>query len=441
MKKGWKIGIGVVAASVIVIVLGVIIAVAGKSDQRNEALKAIQNFFEVSKENELNRYLEYCSFEDMFYEKDTQVSGTFYTDIAKMTVQADLEGTIDKSGKMVKVLGDVGLGGMPFAEFDVYSDDTNLYLDSEIFQDKLLKFNYTENLDQLGKEYGISHRNVTILQKGYISLFQMAVSRSKYEKIEELLKNDKLKEDLLQIYENMTAERQENPDQVAGGYLYQVNFPAEDMKLFLQDMSVVYPEFEQDGYLNLVNKLVSTEKGMEITVLVNADGATTELSIDNVESGYEMLLKRNELEKEDNSGFESQFCMTVMKDGAGIINGEILFEYSATDGAFVLEAREDITGINVSASGTMDADSKKEKFIVNIAEMKIFRGKHDVDLKADIEIAFGDYTAELPKKSELDLIYGDIQELQKAETQLWEEIDSIAGTEIRQFLNSIGFSF
>ena len=45
MKKGWKIGIGVVAASVIVIVLGVIIAVAGKSDQRNEALKAIQNFF------------------------------------------------------------------------------------------------------------------------------------------------------------------------------------------------------------------------------------------------------------------------------------------------------------------------------------------------------------------------------------------------------------
>lgn len=438
MKKGWKIGVGV--AVVAVIALGVS-AVAGKMDRRNDALKAIQNFFEVTKENELNQYLEYCSFEDLFFEKDVKIAGTFYTDIAKLTVQTDLEGIIDKSGKKVQVLGDVGLGGMPFAEFDGYSDDTNLYLDSEIFQDKMLKFNYTENLEEIGKTYGISHRNITMLQKGYISLFQMAVSQSKYEKIEEILKNDRLKEDLLQIYDTMTVERQENPDELAGGYLYQVNLPAAEVKLFLQDMASEYPEFEQDGYLNLVNKLVSEEKGVEISVLVNKAGATTEFSMDNAESGYEIILKRNEQKKENASGFESQFDMTVMKDGAGVLNGEILFDYVAADGAFELQAREDITGINVTAAGTMKADRKNEKFTIDIAEMKIARGEHDVDLKANIVATFGDFTVELPKKEEVDVIHGEQQKLQETQNLFWQEIESIAGSEIRQFLSSIGINY
>lgn len=371
MKKGWKIGI--CAAIAAVIVLGVIAAIAaGKMDRRKEALKAIQNFFEVTKENELNQYLDYCSFEKLFFDKDMQVSGTVYTDISKYTVQADLKGIIDKSGKKVQISGDAGLGGMPFVEFDMYSDDKNLYLESEKLPQKSLKFDYTGNLDELGKTYGISHRNLTILQKGYTLLFQTAVAHNKYEIIEKILEDNKLNEDWSQMYDAMTVERQENPDEQSGGYLYHINFRADELNVL---------------------------KDMEITVFVNKSGISTQICADDKESGYEIILKRDGQEKENESGFENQFCMTVMKDGAGIVNGEIVFDYTALDGSFELQAREDISGMNVTAAGTMKPDSKNQKFIINVPEIKIAYGEHKVKLKANMVASFGDFTVELPENT------------------------------------------
>lgn len=371
MKKGWKIGI--CAAIAAVIVLGVIAAIAaGKMDRRKEALKAIQNFFEVTKENELNQYLDYCSFEKLFFDKDMQVSGTVYTDISKYTVQADLKGIIDKSGKKVQISGDAGLGGMPFVEFDMYSDDKNLYLESEKLPQKSLKFDYTGNLDELGKTYGISHRNLTILQKGYTLLFQTAVAHNKYEIIEKILEDNKLNEDWSQMYDAMTVERQENPDEQSGGYLYHINFRADELNVL---------------------------KDMEITVFVNKSGISTQICADDKESGYEIILKRDGQEKENESGFENQFCMTVMKDGAGIVNGEIVFDYTALDGSFELQAREDISGMNVTAAGTMKPDSKNQKCIINVPEIKIAYGEHKVKLKANMVASFGDFTVELPENT------------------------------------------
>lgn len=371
MKKGWKIGI--CAAIAAVIMLGVIAVIAaGKMDRRKEALKAIQNFFEVTKENELNQYLDYCSFEKLFFDKDMQVSGTVYTDISKYTVQADLKGIIDKSGKKVQISGDAGLGGMPFVEFDMYSDDKNLYLESEKLPQKSLKFDYTGNLDELGKTYGISHRNLTILQKGYTLLFQTAVAHNKYEIIEKILENNKLNEDWSQMYDAMTVERQENPDEQSGGYLYHINFRADELNVL---------------------------KDMEITVFVNKSGVSTQICADDKESGYEIILKRDGQEKENESGFENQFCMTVMKDGAGIVNGEIVFDYTASDGSFELQAREGISGMNVTAAGTMKPDSKNQKCIINVPEIKIAYGEHKVKLKANMVASFGDFTVELPENT------------------------------------------
>lgn len=371
MKKGWKIGI--CAAIAAVIVLGVIAVIAaGKMDRRKEALKAIQNFFEVSKENEWNQYLDYCRFEELFFDKDVQVSGTFYTDISKYTVQADLNGIIDKSGKKVQISGDAGLGGIPFAEFDMYSDDKNLYLESEKLPQKSLKFDYTGNLDEVGKTYGISHRNLIILQKGYTLLFQTAVAQNKYEIIEKLLEENKLDVDWSQMYEAMTVERQENPDEQTGGYLYHINFQSEEQKVL---------------------------KDIEITVITNKDGVSIQFGAYDKESGYEIILKRNGQEKEDESGFENQFCMTVMKDGAGIVNGEIVFDYTTSDGSFELQAREEISGMNVTAAGTMKPDSKNQKFIINVPEIKIAYGEHKVKLKANMVTSFGDFTVELPENT------------------------------------------
>ena len=440
MRKVWKVGIGIGVVFVTLIAF-LVNAVAGKMDRRNEALNAMQNFFEVAKGNELNQYLDYCKLEQLFYEKDVKVQGSFYTDIAKLTIQTDLEGIIDKAANKVQVLGDVGLGGMPFAEFDAYSDECNLYVDSEIFQDKMLKLDYTQDLYKQGEAYGISRRYVTMLQKGYITLFQMAVSQSKYEKIERIMEDDCLKEDLLQIYDVMQVERQENEDELVGGYVYQINIPAKEVTHFLNDMANVYPKFDKDGYKNLVGKLVSSKNGVNITLFVDKNGDTISVSAANEESGYEVVLKRNELEKENSLGFESQFGVMVSKNEIGILNLEMVFDYDMTDSSFELKAKEDVTGMNVSAKGNVKTDIKKERIVIDIAEMKMAYGNHDVDLKANFVITFGDYEIEIPNKKKVDVINGTLEELCEVQNLFWQEMECIAGDEIRQFLSSVGVNY
>lgn len=438
MKKGWKI---IIAAAVIVVVAIVVVAVAGKNDKRMEALKGMQSFFQVSKESEFNHYLDYCSFEDMFYKKDMQVSASLYTDIARITAKAEMEGTVDKSGSMVKMTGNVGLGGIPFSEFDLYSDDTNLYLVSEVFKDKILKLNYTEDLYDVGSKYGISRQDMTILQKGYIQLFQMAVSQSKHEKSHELLKKKQLSKDLLQIYNHMKVEKQENPDQLQGGYVYLVNLPAEDVKLFLQDLCMEYPEFEQNGYLDIVNKFVSDEKGVEITEVINEEGFTSKLSVENAESGYELTLGRSEQEKEEQSGFESSFSVTVTKEGKGLLNGEITFDYSDTDGTFQIEAREDHSRVSAVVSGMVNTDSKKGKITINTGEIQVKLGNKNFELYGNTEIVFGDYSLQLPEGTEVDVIHGTPEELQEVKADFLQNLKGIVGSAFKQFLGFVGLNF
>ncbi len=438
MKKGWKIIIATMAVAVITIV---VVAVAGKADKRVEALRGMQHFFEVSTESQMNQYLDYCRFEDMFYEKDMQLSGELYSDIAKFTVKAEVEGTIDKSNRMVKMAGNAGLGGMPFVEMELYSDDTNVYLASELFQDKLLKLNYTENLYEVGSNYGINRRNMIILQKGYIELFRMAVSQSKYEKLEELLNKKQLSKDLVQIYDHMKVEKQDNTDTQAGGYIYQVNFRAEDIKLFLQDLAAEYPEFESNGYSDIVNKFVSEEKGVEITEIVDGNGFTSELSVENVENGYELVLKRNEQEKEDNSGFESSFSTTVTKDGNGILNGEIVLDYSDADKAFQLTAREDITGISAIVSGLITTDKKEGKISIDTGKVQMEFRNANIEMYGNTEIVFGDYTVELPEGKQVDVLHGEAKELQEVKAEILHHLKGMVGSAFRQFLGSIGLNF
>lgn len=438
MKKGWKI---IIAAAVIVVLVIVVVAVAGKNDKRVEALKGMQSFFQVSKESQFNHYLDYCSFEDMFYKKDMQVSASLYTDIARITAKAEMEGIVDKSGRMVKMAGNVGLGGIPFSEFDLYSDDTNLYLVSEVFKDKILKLNYTEDFYDVGSRYGISRQEMTILQKGYIQLFQMAVSQSKHEKSQQLLKKKQLSKDLMQIYDHMKVEKQENPDELQGGYVYLINLPAEDVKLFLQDLCMEYPEFEDKGYLDIVNKFVSDEKGVEITEIINEEGFTSELSMENAESGYELTLKRSEQEKDEQSGFESSFSMTVAKEGKGLLNGEIIFDYSDTDTTFQIQVREDHSRISAVISGMVDTDSKKGKITINTSEIQVEWGNKNFELYGNTEIVFGDYSIQLPEGTEIDVIHGTAEELQEVKADFLQNLKGIVGSAFRQFLGLGGISF
>lgn len=438
MKKGWKIIIATAAVAVIAVV---VVAVAGKTDKRIEALKGIQHFFEVSRESRLNQYLDYCSFEEMFYKKDMQLSGELFSDIASITVKGEIEGTVDKSNKMVKMAGNVGLGGMPFSEIDVYSDDTNLYLVADMFRDKLLKLNYTDDLYDVGSRHGINRRNMMILQKGYMELFQMSVSQNKYEKIEEMLKKKQLSKDLLRIYDHMKVEKQENTDILAGGSIYKVNFQAEDIKLFLQDLAIEYPEFESNGYLDIVNKFVSEQKGVEITEIVDATGFTSEISVENAESGYQLVLKRSEQEKEDKSGFECSFSAAVTNDGNGILNGEITFDYSDTDKTFQLTAREDSTRISTVVSGMVTIDKKGGRIAIDTGEIQAGFRNEDVEMYGNAEIVFGDCTVELPEGKQVDVLHGEPEELQEVKTEILQELKGIVGSAFRQFLSSLGFNF
>lgn len=440
MKKGWKIVIAAAVITVIAVVV-VVAAVAGKTDKRREALKGIQDFFEVSKGSQLNQYLDYCSFEDMFYEKDMRLSGEFYSDIASITVKAEAEGIIDKSEKMVKMTGNAGLGGIPFAEMDIYSDDMNLYFVSDMFQDKLLKLDYTEDLYDVGSSYGINRRNMTVLQKGYMELFQMSVSQNKYEKVEELLKKKQLKKDLLQIYDHIKVEKQENTDNLAGGYIYRVNFRAEDVKLFLQDLCIEYPEFEDKGYLELVNKFVSEQKGVEITEIVDETGFINEISVENAESGYQLVLKRSEQEKENKSGFECSFSAALTNNGNGILNGEITFDYSDTDKTFQLTAREDSAGISAVVSGMITIDKKDGRIAINTGEIQVGFRNASIEMYGNTEIVFGDYTVELPEGKQIDVLHGEPEELQEVKSEIIQKLKGIAGSAFRQFLSSLTLNF
>lgn len=438
MKKSWKI---IIAVAIIAVLGIVVVVVAGKKDKRMEALKGMQNFFQVSTESGFNQYLDYSSFADMFYKKDVQVSGSLYTDIARITVKTEVEGTVDKSGKMVKMAGNVGLGGIPFSEFDVYSDDTNLYFVSETFQNKLLKLNYTEDLSDVGSKYGISPQRMTMLQKGYIEMFQLAVSQGQHEKSEELLKKKQLGKDLIQIYNHMKVEKQENPDELEGGYIYLVNLPAVDVKRFLQDLCLEYPEFEENGYLDIVNKFVSDEQGVEIIEVIDKEGFTSKISVENTEGGYEITLRRSEQEKDGQQGFESSFSVTVTKDGSGLLNGEFAFDYSDTDGTFKIEAREDQFGVSTVISGMVNADSKNGLISINNGQIRVECDDRNIEIYGNAEIAFGDYTVELPQGTEVDVIHGTPQELQEVKLDFLQSLKGVVGSAFKQFFGFVGFKF
>ena len=438
MKKGWKIGIG---AAVIGVTAVVVAAAFQNSDKRVEAWKGMQHFFEVNKASELNQYLDYCSFEDMFYKKDMQVSGDLYAEVGKITVKSSMEGTIDKSHRMVKLYSDVGVGGIPFAEFDLYSDDTNLYLSSEIFKDKMLTLDYKQDLYEVGCRYGISHRNMTMLQKGYTGLFQMAVSQSKNEWVEELLKNKQLRKDLLQIYKHMKVEKQENPDKSVGGYLYHINLKAEDVRIFLNDLCVEYPKIQENGYLDLANLFVSEERGVEITEIVNDEGFTSELSLENSESGWQITGKRREQEREGQSGFESSFGIIVRKDGNGIVNGEINLDYSAAAQTFQLSVKEDITKVSAKMSGIINADSKKGMISIDTQEIQMNCGNREMKLYGNTQIVFADYELQLPEETQVDVIHADAQELSEIKSEFLQGLKGIVGSAFKQFLGKLRFNF
>lgn len=437
MKKGWKI---MIVAVVIAVAAIVVVVVAGKTDKRLEALKGMQHFFEVRTESSMNQYLDYCYFEDLFYKKDMQLSGELYSDIGKLTVKTEVAGAIDKSNKMIEMTGNAGLGGIPFAQMELYSDDTNIYFASELFPDKLLKLDYTQDIYELGNRFGMNRKNTFILQKGYIELFRMAVSNNKYEKVEELLKKKQLREDLFQLYDHMKVQKQDNTETLAGGYIYQINFRRQDIEVFLQDLAIEYPEFEKGEYLNIVDKFVSEQKGIEITEIVDANGFTREISVKNAESGYELVLRRSEQEKEEKTGFESTFSATVTNDGNAILNGEIRLDYSDTDKKFELTVREDETRISAVLSGMIDRDRKSGRVSIDTAQLQVQFRNWNAQMYGNTEIVFKDCNVELPQGKQIDVLHGEREELQEVKLEILHNLKGVVGSAFRQFLSSLGFN-
>ena len=305
----------------------------------------------------------------------------------------------------------------------------------------MLTLDYKQDLYEVGCRYGISHRNMTMLQKGYTGLFQMAVSQSKNEWVEELLKNKQLRKDLLQIYKHMKVEKQENPDKSVGGYLYHINLKAEDVRIFLNDLCVEYPKIQENGYLDLANLFVSEERGVEITEIVNDEGFTSELSLENSESGWQITGKRREQEREGQSGFESSFGIIVRKDGNGIVNGEINLDYSAAAQTFQLSVKEDITKVSAKMSGIINADSKKGMISIDTQEIQMNCGNREMKLYGNTQIVFADYELQLPEETQVDVIHADAQELSEIKSEFLQGLKGIVGSAFKQFLGKLRFNF
>ena len=438
MKKSQRIGISIgVGVCVFAVLTGIV--TAGKKDDKKAALESLQDFFTITEESPVNNYLGISDLQEMFYEKDMSITGEFYTDVAGNTVKIGAEGIVDKTDRRIMANLDVGLGGMPFAAVLGYSDDTSVSAVSEMFQNRVLKLDYKENLYDLGAQAGIGRRNVMMAQKAYIEVFEHFVSSSPYERWKEILKNKEVKNSLLEIYDTMEVELSKNTE-TEEGFAYYIQLKAPEVKAFLETAAREFPELEEQGYIGIIEKFVSEENGIEILELVNTERKTTEVKIFNTDTGYEMTFQRNEQEKGGQNGFDSAAGVTIIHGEDVILDAELLCSYNAEESYLEVKGKELQNQIEVSLAGKLLIDQKKDEISMDIQELTAIWKERDITISGQTELTFGEYEVTIPEGEEFDLLEKDVQELNQLGEDILKEVQSILGSEkYHQLLNKLGF--
>lgn len=438
MKKSQRIGISIgVGVCVFAVLTGIV--TAGKKDDKKAALESLQDFFTITEESQVNNYLGIGDLQEMFYEKDMSITGEFYTDVAGNTVKIGAEGIVDKTDRRIMANLDVGLGGMPFAAVLGYSDDTSVSAVSEMFQNRVLKLDYKENLYDLGAQAGIGRRNVMMAQKAYIEVFEHFVSSSPYERWKEILKNKEVKNSLLEIYDTMEVELSKNTE-TEEGFAYYIQLKAPEVKAFLETAAGEFPELEEQGYIGIIEKFVSEENGIEILELVNTERKTTEVKIFNTDTGYEMTFQRNEQEKGGQNGFDSAAGVTIIHGEDVILDAELLCSYNAEESYLEVKGKELQNQIEVSLAGKLLIDQKKDEISMDIQELTAIWKERDITISGQTELTFGEYEVTIPEGEEFDLLEKDVQELNQLGEDILKEVQSILGSEkYHQLLNKLGF--
>ena len=437
MKKSRKVGISIgIAVCAVVAVIG--IAVAGMKDEKKEALEGLKDFFTITDDSLVNTYLEIDDFDDIFYEKDMSFTGELYTDVAGNTVKAEAEGIVDKSQKLISGNLNVGLGGMPFATFQEYSNDTSIYATSEIFGDRVLKLDYKENLYDLGAQAGIGRRNVMMLQKGYIEVFHHMVSDSPYERWEEILENEAVKKKLQTVYDTMTVEKKKNKEQ-EDGFTYYISLKAPEITDFIETIRKEYPKLEEQGYLEIIEKFISKENGIEIQEKVNKEKTVEEVNIYNAEDGYKMNLGRHEQEKDGHSGFDGRYFVDIIHGEEVILGAEMNCSYNAEESRLEIKGKEAQNQVEVSLVGKLYTDKKKGEISMDIQELTGIWKNRDITINGNVALTFGEYETKLPVGAEFNLLQKEEQELNQLGEDVTTEVENILGLEkYYQLLDKLG---
>lgn len=438
MKKGQRIGISIgVGVCVFAVLTGIV--TAGRKDDKKAALEGLRNFFAITEESLVSNYLGINDFQDEFYEKDMSITGEFNTEAAGNTVIVGAEGVVDKSQRLISAKLDVGLGGMPFAVLQGYSDENYIYAVSEIFGDRVLKLDYKENLYDLGAQAGIGRRNVMLAQKAYIEAFHHLVSSSPYERWKEILDNKEVKMSLLEIYDTMEVKTQENAE-VKEGFAYYIQLKSPEVKAFLETVTQEYPELEKQGYIEIIEKFVSEEKGIEILEQLNAEKEVEEVKIFNTDTGYEMSFKRNEQEKGGHNGFDSIGAVKIIHGEEVILDAELTCSYNAEEGYLEIKGMESQNQIEVSLAGKIFIDYKKNEISMDIQELTAVWKERDITITGKTKLVFGEYEVTLPKGEEFDFHTKEVQELNQLGEDILKEVQGILGSDkYHQLLNKLGF--
>ena len=437
MKNKKKI-LGVIAGIFVVAIAGIIIffCVYGKSDDKKDALKTLESFFMVSDSSCLNKYLQYNDFEKMFYENDLAVIGEVYEKVAGITIQADLEGYVDKSHGLVQTGLQAGLGGIPFADFTVYSDDSNLYGETKLAEDKLMLLNYTQDLETMGERMGLSSSDSKMLQKAYIEFFQYLVSTEKNNMFKDYLDNKQIRKDLLEIYVTMKVEKVQG-DTGESNRAYRILISPEKAEMLLSDLGTQFPEFEDQGYKEILDKFVSSEG---FSLYVSATPQEYQITVENEENGYKLSMIRKEQEKEGNSGFSGEVSAVLLQGENSVFDGNITMDYDTTQNKVKVNYREEVGNISGSFSGKLTTSKKDKKFSLYLEEMKFNFNDTKLDLRGNLEVTYGDFTVTLPEAEKVDILHGDQQQIQELKSQIRHSLAGRAGKAVINFLKTIGIN-
>lgn len=441
MNKNKKQIFALVAGAMILVVavVGLFIFAYGKKDEKGEALKEIERFFTVTKDSCLSRYLEYDKFEDLFYENDVSVSGELYEEIAGVTIEAAIEGGIDKSERLVKAGVQVGLGGMPFVEFEGYSDDTNLYGATELVEDKLMFLNYKGDLSELGSRLGMNASSVNIFQKSYIEFFQCLVSNQKNSRMQQLLKNQQIRKDLQQLYNHMKVEKEESSNNGEGEVVYGLTIPAEEMQTLVTDLETQFREFQSQGYSEIVDKFIS-QQGILLWIVIPEQGNPCKIFLENPDNGYVMTFTKEEQEKEGETGFDEILTAVLEKGEKTIFNGTLTLDYTVQGNKIAINFNETENRIQASISGTLTPDKKKQKISLYMEEMELVYHNTTMDLRGNLQVSYGEFSVALPELEMVDILHGSEQERKEFKSQLAQGLKGIVGSGIRRLLKHMGIS-